>query len=323
MSTIINSISYRKGRRVGDVPIDDISEVLKEPDTFVWLGLHEPDMELLRKIQEEFNLHELAIEDACKAHQRAKLEEYGDSLFIVLKTAQLQERMVMVGETHLFVGKKFFISIRHGASSPYTGIREHCEKNPRLLEKGPAFALHALLDFAVDHYRPIVSQFGQELEELESTLFKGKFDKHIMARMYELKRHLLRLRNIMLPMDEICGQLMRFHEDFIPKELRAYFRDVRDHVAREVSVVDSLREMLSAAMQVYLALVAVRQNEVVKSLAGWGAILAIPTVVFSLYGMNFEFMPELKWRFAYPATLSVTVISCIFLHRRLKKSGWV
>ena len=323
MSMIINSIAYRKGQRVGTVAIDDISEALKEPDTFVWLGLHEPDMGLLRKMQEEFCLHELAIEDASKAHQRPKLEEYGDSLFIVLKTALLKDDKVTLGETHLFVGKNFLVSVRHGPSSPHVGVREHCEKSPRMLEKGPGFALYALMDFVVDHYQPIVTQFGQQLEELEATLFKGKFDKHVMARLYDLKRQLLRLRNIMLPLDEICGQLMRFHEDIVPRELRAYFRDVRDHVARQISVVDSLREMLSAAMQVYLALVGVRQNEVVKSLAGWGAILALPTVVFSLYGMNFDVMPELQWRFAYPVTLGFTIIGCLILHRRLKKSGWV
>lgn len=323
MPMIINSISYRKGRRIGDVTLDDISEVLKEPDTFVWLGLHEPDMALLRKIQEEFGLHELAIEDASKAHQRPKLEEYGHSLFIVLKTALLNDDKVSLGETHLFVGKNFLVSVRHGPSSPHIGVREHCEKSPRMLEKGPGFALYALMDFVVDHYQPVVNQFNQDLEELEIRLFKGKFDKQVMAHMYDMKRQLLRLRNIMLPLDEICGQLMRFHEEIVPRELRVYFRDVRDHVARQVSMVDSQREMLSAAMQVYLALVGVRQNEVVKSLAGWGAILALPTVVFSLYGMNFEFMPELQWRFAYPFTLGFTFIGCLLLHRRLKRAGWV
>ncbi len=323
MPRVINSISYRRGRRVGDVAMDDISAALREPGTFIWLGLHEPDMALMRKIQEEFGLHELAIEDALKAHQRPKLEEYGDSLFIVLKTALLDQNEVNYGETHLFVGHNFLVSVRHGPSSPHTGVREHCEKSPRMLEKGAGFALYALMDFVVDHYQPVVQQFEQQLEQLEALLFKGKFDKHIIGRMYDLKRQLLHLRNIMLPLEDICAQLMRLHDDIIVRELRAYFRDVRDHVTRQVGVVDSLREMLSAAMQVYLALVSVRQNEVVKSLAGWGAILGLPTVVFSLYGMNFDFMPELHWRFAYPSILAITFSGCWFLHRRLKRSGWV
>lgn len=320
---IINSIAYRKGQRTGEVALDNISEALKQPDTFIWLGLHEPDQALMRKMQEEFGLHELAIEDACKAHQRPKLEEYGNTLFIVLKTALLQHGKVAFGETHLFVGPRFLVSVRHGPSSPHVGVREHCEKSPRMLEKGPGFALYALMDFVVDHYQPVVNQYEQELEHLEATLFQGKFDKHVMTRMYELKRRLLHLRNIMLPLDEICGQLMRFHDDIVAKELRAYFRDVRDHVARLIGIIDSVREMLAAAMQVYLALVGVRQNEVVKSLAGWGAILALPTVVFSLYGMNFKSMPELQWPFAYPLTLAFTALGCALLYRRLKRTGWV
>lgn len=323
MSMIVNSIAYRKGQRVGEVEINRIKDVLNEPGTFIWLGLHEPDTELLRTLQTQFNLHELAIEDACKAHQRTKLEEYGDSLFIVLKTAMLKEKTVELGETHLFVGKNFLVSIRHSSTSPYAGARARCEKNPRMLEKGPGFVLYTLMDMVVDHYPSVVSQFALELEELEATLFTRKFDRHMITHMYELKRHLLRLRNIMLPLDEICSQLMRFHDELIPKELRAYFRDVRDHAAREIGAVDSQREMLSAAMQVYLALVGVRQNEVVKSLAGWGAILALPTVVFSLYGMNFKYMPELQLPYAYPTVLGLTLVGCMVLFRRLKKSGWV
>lgn len=320
---VVNSVAYRSGARLGDISIDDISDVIKQPHTFVWLGLHEPDDTLLRKVQEEFGLHELSIEDARNAHQRPKIETYGDSMFIVLKTAQLDEGKVIYGETHVFVGANFLVTVRHGASSGYGLVRDRCEKSSKMLSKGPGFALHALLDFVVDNYQPIVVQFERDFDAIETDIFKNKFDSLVIERLYDLKRQLLELRNAALPVTDICGELIRFHEDLIPKELRAYFRDVQDHVARLVGLLDGMREMLTTAMQVNLALVANSQNEVVKRLAGWGAILAIPTVMFSLYGMNFAWMPELKWKFGYPAVVGLTVLGCAYVYRRLSRLGWL
>ncbi len=323
MGMVVNSVAYRAGRRLGDVTVDDISEVVKEPDTFVWVGIWEPDEAFLRKIQEEFSLHDLAIEDALKAHQRPKIEAYGDSLFIVVKTAQLVDGEVQYGETHLFAGTNFLVTVRHGASSSYTAIRARAEENPKLLSKGPGFALYSLLDFVVDNYRPIVSQFEDELDRIESDMFKSDFDQVAVEKLYDLRRHLLKLRNAAVPMDDICNQLIRFHEEIIPKELRAYVRDVQDHAHQITTITDDMREMLTNAMHVNLALVSVRQNEVVKQLAGWGAILAVPTVIFSLYGMNFQDMPELKTVWGYPVTLLVTLVGCTALFRKLKRAGWV
>jgi magnesium transporter len=323
MSMVINSVAYRKGQRLSDVTIDDISEVIKEPGTFVWLGLFEPDKSMLEKLKEEFGLHELAIEDALNAHQRPKIETYGDSLFIVLKTAQLVDGKVSFGETHLFVGSNFLISIRHGTSASYQQVRESCEKNSKMLSKGPGFALYALIDFVVDNYQPIVANFENEFNVLEADIFKGQFDRLVIERIYDLKREILELGNAALPISDICNELMRLHDELIAKDLRAFFRDVQDHVTRLVGTLDSMREMLITAMQVNLALVGVGQNEIVKQLAGWGAILAIPTVVFSLYGMNFENMPELKWSFGYPLVLIATITGCFLLYRKLKRAGWV
>ncbi|AXF00704.1 magnesium and cobalt transport protein CorA [Paraburkholderia hospita] len=323
MGMVVNSIAYRAGRRLGDVTIDDISEVLKEPDTFVWVGIWEPDDEFLRKIQEEFSLHDLAIEDALQAHQRPKIEAYGDSLFIVVKTAQLVDGDVQYGETHLFVGTNFLVTVRHGASSSYAAIRTRVEENPKLLGKGPGFALYSILDFVVDNYLPIVSRFEEELDRIESDMFKSDFDQVAVAKLYDLRRHLLKLRNAAVPMDDICNQLIRFHEDIVPKELRAYVRDVQDHAHQITTITDDMREMLTNAMHVNLALVSVRQNEVVKRLAGWGAILAVPTVIFSLYVMNFESMPELKTAWGYPVTLFATVTGCLVLFRKLKYERWL
>lgn len=323
MTSIVNSVAYRNGQSLGEIAIDEISEVIKQPDTFVWLGLHEPDEALLLKIQGEFGLHELAIEDAHHAHQRPKIETYSSSLFIVLKTAQLEAGEVVYGETHLFVGPNFLVSVRHGASSSYAHMLQRCEAGTKGLHKGPGFALYAVLDFVADNYQPIVAKFEQDFEAIETDIFTDRFDRLVIERLYALKRQLLELRNAALPLAEISAELMRLHEDLIPKELRAYFRDIQDHVSRLVGMIDGMRDMLTTAMQVNLALVANNQNDVVKRLAGWGAILAIPTVIFSLYGMNFQWMPELKWRAGYPLAVGATLLGCIFVYRRLRRAGWV
>jgi len=323
MAMIINSVAYKNGERLGDITVDDISEVIKQPDTFVWLGLYEPDDAMLLKIQEEFHLHELSIEDTRNAHQRPKIETYGDSLFIVLKTAQLEGSKVVYGETHLFVGVNFLVSVRHGSSSSYAQVRDRCERAAKMLAKGPGFGLYALMDFVVDNYQPIVAQFERDFDAIETDIFKNKSDNLVIERLYDLKRQLLELRNAALPVADISNELVRLHEDLIPKELRAYFRDIQDHVSRLVSILDSMREMLTTAMGVNLALVANSQNEVVKRLAGWGAILAIPTVVYSQYGMNFKWMPELQWQFGYPLAVAVTITGCALVFRRLRRAGWV
>jgi magnesium transporter len=323
MTMVVNNVAYRNGKRLGDVTIEDISEVIVEPGTFVWLGLHEPDEALLSQIKEEFCLHELAIEDAHKAHQRPKLEAYGGSLFIVLKTAHLDDGKAAYGETHLFLGSNFLVSVRHGASSSYRQVRERTELNPKMLATGPGFAAYAILDFVVDNFQPIAAQFERTFNALEEDIFRQQFDRLVIERLYGLKSDLLELRNTALPVSDICSQLMRFHEDIVPKEVRPYLRDVQDHVARLIGSLDNMREMLGTAMQVNLAMVGVGQNEVVKRLAGWAAILALPTVVFSLYGMNFEAMPELEWAYSYPLLLAVTAAGCVLLYRKLRRAGWI
>lgn len=319
----MNSVVYRNGQSLGEISIGEIGKALLQPDTFVWVGLHEPDEATLLQIQGEFGLHELAIEDAHHAHQRPKIEVYSNALFIVLKTAQLEAGQVVYGETHLFVGANFLVSVRHGASSSYAQVLQRCEDGTKGLHMGPGFALYAVLDFVADHYQPIVAQFEQDFEAIETDIFTDQFDRLVIERLYALKRNLLELRNAALPVADISAELMRLHEDLIPKELRAYFRDIQDHVSRLVGLIDGMRDMLTTAMQVNLALVANNQNEVVKRLAGWGAILAIPTVIFSLYGMNFAWMPELKWRAGYPAAVGATLLGCVVVYRRLRRARWV
>ncbi|MDP2323835.1 MAG: magnesium and cobalt transport protein CorA [Gammaproteobacteria bacterium] len=320
---IVNCVAYRAGKRVGDIPVDDISEALKEPDAFVWLGLHEPDTQLLRKVQEEFSLHDLAIEDALHAHQRPKLEAYADSIFIVVDTAQLVNDEVRFGETHLFVGPRFIVTIRHGSSVSYAPVRQKCELSPHRLSLGPGYALYSVLDFVVDNYQPVADRLQARFQELEQEIFEKSFDRDSIARLYKLKGELIKLRDAVGPINDISEHLIRFHDDIIRKELRHYFRDIEDHVTRITKAVDTIREMLTTAIQVNLALVTVGQNEVVKRLAGWGAILAIPTVVFSMYGMNFKVMPELNQWFGYPLVVGTTFVACTLLYRRLVRAGWI
>jgi magnesium transporter len=320
---IVNCVAYRAGKRLGDVPIDDISELLKEPNTFVWLGMHEPDTQLLRKVQEEFSLHDLAIEDALNAHQRPKLEAYADSIFMVVETAQVINNEVQFGETHLFVGQRFIVTIRHGSSVSYASVRQKCEMSPNRLALGPGYALYSVIDFVVDNYQPVAEQLQARFQELEHEIFEKTFDRDSIGRLYELKGELIKLRDAVGPINDISAHLIRFHEDIVRKELRHYFRDIEDHVARITKTVDTIREMLTTAIQVNLALVTVGQNEVVKRLAGWGAILAIPTVVFSMYGMNFRVMPELNEEYGYPLVIGGTIAACAFLYRRLVKAGWI
>jgi magnesium transporter len=320
---VVNCVAYKEGQRFGDIEIEDISEVLKEQGTFVWLGLRESNLDVLAKIQQEFGLHELAIEDTRSAHQRPKLEEYGDSAFVVLHPAHLFDDELQFGETNLFVGQRFLVSVRHGPSMGYQKVRERCESMPQQLAKGPGFALYAIIDYVVDNYVPVIDGLHKRFEQLEAEIFEHRVNDKTLENLYELKRELLLLRAATSPLLDICNGLMRFHPHIIPKDVQPYFRDVSDHVKRINQTIDSMREMLTAAMQVHLSLVTVRQNEVVKRLAGWGAILAIPTMVFSLYGMNFKVMPELEWPLGYPSVMGGVVIGCIMLYFKLKRVGWL
>lgn len=322
-TSIVNCSAYKNGRKMRDFPIDVISDVVKENDTFVWVGLLEPDEELLRKMQEEFGLHELAIEDARNAHQRPKLEEYGDTLFVVLHSAGLVKDRIELGETHIFVGPKFILTVRHGDSISYQSVRRRCESTPDRLAKGPGYVLYSILDYVVDQYQPCLAHLQEQFRGLEDQLFKPEAEQDNLESFYKLKNQVLMLEAAAVPLIDICTRLLRFHGEIIPKESRVYYRDVLDHVARITQGCTRLQEMINAGMQVALAQITIRQNEVVKRLAGWGAILAIPTMVFSLYGMNFQYMPELQWRWSYPAALLGVGVGCVTLFRRLRRIGWI
>jgi magnesium transporter len=321
---VVNCIAYRQdGSRIGDVTLDAISDVLAQPDTFVWVGLHEPDEDLLLKLQEEFGLHDLAIEDAHAAHQRTKIETYGDSLFLVVQTAQLINGHLAFGETHIFFGPRYLVTVRHGASLSYAPARRTCEHTPELLANGPSYGLYGVLDFIVDNLLPIVREFREELQQLEQDIFAETFKRSTVHRLYDMQRDLMTLRLAVAPLQDIISQLVRLHPQLIPDELRPYFRDVYDHVFRVNESIGAMREMLSAAISVNLSLVSFGQNEVMKKLAGWAAMLAAPTLLTSWYGMNFQHMPELSKPWAYPAMITVMVLVVGGIYLGLKRAKWL
>lgn len=324
-AAIVNCASYAAGKRVADIAVEAISDVLTQPDRFVWIGLHEPDAALLKQVQEEFGLHDLAVEDAHHAHQRPKLERYGDTLFIVLRTGQMNRdaRRIEFGETHVFVGPRYVVSIRHGASQSYAAVRTRCETMPQLLCKGPGFVLYAVMDFVVDQYFPIVEALEEELEEVEDQIFGEGLDRSVTRRIYKLKRDLLEVKRAISPLVDVCNRLTRFDFELIPDDTRPYFRDVYDHVIRINEMVDNQRELLTSALEANLSLISTSQNEAMKRLAGWAAIFAVPTMVAGVYGMNFDHMPELRWALGYPLVMGVTLAACGGLYWRFKKAGWL
>lgn len=322
--------AYQKMQRLPDFPVEDVSECLKEADTFVWLTLTDPTEAELLKIQDEFGLHELAIEDATSPHQRAKLEEYDDALFLVIHTADLVDAEICYQELHIFVGKQFVILIQKKNLINYDRVKSRYENARTTFRKGTGYVLYLILDALIDELIAVAAQLQDQLDELEENIFGEVQDDLLIERLYDLKREVARLHHAASPVVDICSALSRLHREIVTKELRPYYRDVQDHVVRIVKHMEMLRDALSDAMQVNLALFTfrhteftVRQNEVVKRLAGWGAILAIPTMLFSMYGMNFKYMPELESPYGYPIVLGITLVGCTLLHVRLKRAGWL
>ncbi len=321
---VVNCAAYDKsGKRQGETSIDDISEVLKDPDVFVWVGLHEPDEALLEILQEEFDLHDLAIEDAQYAHQRTKIETYDNSLFVVVQTAQQYEKHIVFGETHIFMGQRYLITIRHGASRSYAPVRKSCESTPELLALGPSYGLYAILDFIVDNYMPLISDYRSDLQELEKDVFAEAYHRDTIRKLYDMQRELMTLRLAVAPLQDVINQLVRLHPDLIHEDTRVYFRDVYDHVFRVNEAISAMREMLTAAMNVNLSLATFGQNEVVKKLASWAAILATPTLITGWYGMNFSHMPELDKSWGYPGVIMMTGIIVGGLYWIFRRARWL
>ncbi|MCB1554149.1 MAG: magnesium and cobalt transport protein CorA [Xanthomonadales bacterium] len=321
---IVNCAAYPKaGGSPRRFELAQVGELLRDTDDFFWVGVHQPSEAILDELQAEFDLHDLAVEDAHHAHQRPKIEVYGSSLFLALHTSQLVQGSIQFGETLIFLGERYLITIRHGASLPYAPARARCEREPEMLALGPSYALYAVLDLIVDNYMPLVGEFERELVALEQDIFNKTFKQETIHRLYSLKQQLVKLRLAVAPLQDILNQLVRFHPTLVRDEVRPYFRDVFDHAVRVNEATDTMREMLTAALSVNLALATVQQGEIVKRLAGWAGLLGVPTLVASWYGMNFVHMPELAGRSSYGVVIGVTATVVLALYVALKRAKWL
>lgn len=309
---------------VEQIAFSDISDHVGRPDRFLWIELRTPDSQTIMRLGEELGLHALALEDAISTHQRPKLEEYEGHVFIAARTAQMWNSRMELGETHLFIGKNYVAAIRHDSGSGYQRVTDRLQRRPNGIQVATPYALYLVLDLIVDQFRPLIDATQDRFHSLESQLMSGaRPGRDMLEQLYEMKRDLTALRDATEPMQDITLDLIRLHPDLATKELKAYYRDIHDHTIRVSAAIDHLRVSTSDAMQFHIATLSLKQNESVQKLAGWGALLAIPTVVFSLYGMNFVDMPELKWPWAYPTVLVLTGIGVAVLYRRLKRRGWI
>lgn len=320
--SVIAAFVYHDGQRVREASLTEAGLAL-QPGEFVWIGLFEPDQAELRLLEQRFNLHPLAVEDALSAHQMPKVEVYGEELFVVTRTAQLVEDHIQYGETHIFMGVSYIVTVRHGSARGHTNLRAQLEASPTLLRHGPDYVLHGLLDFIVDGYPPIVENIEEEVLAMESRALDAFLARADIRRLFLLRGELLRFRRILGPMEEVASRLEHLDVPGIDAEVRPYFRDVADHVRRVAGRVDGLRDVLASVFEAANLLEQQRQGVITRKLAAWAAILAVPTAVAGVYGMNFEFMPELHWRWGYPLVLAAIASLCVWLFMRFKRSGWL
>jgi magnesium transporter len=322
---IVDCAIYEHGvRRDGKVELAHAYDERHQPGTFVWIGLYEPTEEEFDSLQREFDLHPLAVEDAIHAHQRPKVEVYEEMVFLVLKTVRYVDpaEVIELGEVLVFMGEDFLITVRHGEASSLASVREELDADPGRLRYGPSAALHAILDRIVDDYQPAIEGLDTDIDQVEEELFSGE-RVNPAERIYRLQREVLSFRKATAPLVEPIEKLARGHYMHIHPEVRDYFRDVNDHLIRVRDQLDAMRDLLSSSLQANLAQVAVRQNEDMRRISAWVAIIAVPTAIAGIYGMNFEDMPELRWGFGYPAALLTMLVICSLLYRYFKRVGWL
>ena len=320
---LINCVAYQEGKKLKDIAIEEISDYLEIPNCFVWVALQDATFDELEKMQEEFDLHPLAVEDSWKSHHRPKVEEYGDSVFVVMQLVKLIDDELSLGEVDVFVGTNYVLSVRNRSNEGFLGVRARCESEPHLLSQGSGFVFYALMDAVVDRYFPVLDEIETELENIEDHIFiKGSALSNI-ERLYALKRKVMTLKHAVAPLMEDAGKLYRGRVPKVCTNSQEYFRDVFDHLTHINSSIDTIRETIGTAIQVNLSMVAIEEGEVNKRLAAWAGIFAVATAFVGIWGMNFEMMPELKWKYGYPAALSVIAVICGILYRRFKKAGWL
>ncbi len=320
---LINCVAYQEGRKLADIAVEAISDHVERPDCFVWVALLDPTDAELATMQEEFSLHDLAVEDARHGHQRPKIEEYGSTVFAVLHLLDLKGDELRLGEVAVFVGRNFVLSVRRGSEQGFLGVRERAEREPHLLAHGASFVFYALMDAVVDRYFPLVDNFETELETIEGQIFERGAARANIERLYALKSKVTVLRHAVTPLMEGVAKLHGGRVPQVCSKSTEYFRDVADHLARIGSALDAIRDTIGTAIQVNLSMVTIEESETTKRLAAWAGIFAVATALAGIWGMNFEWMPELRWRWGYPAALAAIAAACLLLYRRFRRTGWL
>jgi len=320
---LVNCVAYENGRRLGDIEPHQISDYLKRPGCFVWVALKDPTEAELSAMQEEFDLHPLAVEDARHGHQRPKIEEYGESLFVVLNNVEVKGDELNVGEIDIFVGPNYVLTVRSRTERGFQEVRARAEREPALLKHGSGYVLYFIMDAVVDRYFPVLDAIETELEALEDKIFKGTSPRENIEVLYYVKQKLVTLKHAAAPLLEYSGKLYGGRVPQVCSGLSEYFRDVTDHLIRLNQSIDAARDTVSTAIQVNLALVQVGESETTKRLASYAALVAVPTMIAGVYGMNFETMPELKWTYGYPMVMAVMAVLDGYLFYRFRKSGWL
>jgi magnesium transporter len=320
---LVNCVVYQEGRKLADIDKREISNYLARPDCFVWVALKDAADGELEEMREEFGLHELAVEDARHGHQRPKIEEYGDSLFVVLNTIEMNGDELRIGEIDVFVGRNYVLSVRQRSEQTLLGVRARAEREPELLRHGAGYVLYALMDAVVDRYFPVLDAVELELERIEDQLFSGTSPRGNIETLYYVKQKLTTLKHVTGPLLEYTGRLYGGRVPQVCVGLGEYFRDIHDHVIRLNQSIDTARDTVATAIQVNLAMITIGESEVTKRLAAYGALVAVPTMIAGIYGMNFRHMPELDWTLGYPLTVALMAALDGWLWTRFKKAGWL
>jgi len=320
---LVNCVVYQDGKKLADIQKREIKSYLQRPECFVWVALRDPDAAALAEMQDEFDLHELAVEDARHGNQRPKIEEYGDSLFAVVQTVEVAGDELRVGEVDVFVGRNYVLSARQRTERGFQDVRARCEREPELLQHGPGYVLYALMDAAVDRYFPVLDAVEAELESLEEQIFTGKSPRENIESLYYVKQKLMTLKHAAGPLLETSSRLFGGRVPPVCAGLGEYFRDVYDHVVRLNQSIDTLRDTVTTAIQVNLAMITIGDSEVTKRLAAYAALVAVPTMIAGIYGMNFANMPELGWSFGYPLSIAIMAAIDGYLFHRFRKAGWL
>jgi magnesium transporter len=320
---IIAARIYRDGRLLSEVDALAATPKLEQKDDFLWIGLHEPDDATLNAISENFGLHELAVEDALDSRHLPKMESYGDHLFVVARTVHLEGDRIAYGNTAIFIGRQFIITVRHGSDRGHAPVRTQLEATPWLLKQGPDYVLHAILDFIVDGYFEVVDTVEEQVLAMEDHAFDTFLNRAETARLFTVRRDLFRLQRILGPMEDLANRFINIDLPQVDANIDPYFRDLADHVRRVNYRVAGLRDTLTSVIETSGLLEQQRQGVITRQLAAWAAILAVPTAIAGIYGMNFKFMPELEWKYGYAAIWGVMVLICTALYIRFKRAGWL